>query len=216
MLELERQVSRDPDPEVRRLAVLAAGAAGGEQARTRLLAALEDPDLGVRRAAARSLSGILGVDVGPVATLSDEERRREVRRLGKLTPVPLAQRARNIASVPTSHLDAVAGVQWPTGVQAATEAAVEPELGERGLAPAAVEPARIEVSMPASREQRGLHADEALCVQITSELRTSMRGRTVLDLATQLGVTDERVIEAAALLTARGQVVRRGAKLFVA
>ena len=216
MLELERQVSRDPDPEVRRLAVLAAGAAGGEQARTRLLAALEDPDLGVRRAAARSLSGILGVDVGPVATLSDEERRREVRRLGKLTPVPLAQRARNIASVPTSHLDAVAGVQWPTGVPAATEAAVEPELGERGLAPAAVEPARIEVSMPASREQRGLHADEALCVQITSELRTSMRGRTVLDLATQLGVTDERVIEAAALLTARGQVVRRGAKLFVA
>ena len=53
-------------------------------------------------------------------------------------------------------------------------------------------------------------------MQITSELRTSMRGRTVLDLATQLGVTDERVIEAAALLTARGQVVRRGAKLFVA
>ena len=43
-----------------------------------------------------------------------------------------------------------------------------------------------------------------------------MRGRTVVDLATQLGVTDEQVIEAAALLTARGQVVRRGAKLFVA
>ncbi|HEY3586158.1 MAG TPA: HEAT repeat domain-containing protein, partial [Myxococcaceae bacterium] len=80
MLELERQISRDPDPEVRRLAVLAAGAAGGEQARSRLLGALEDPDLGVRRAAARSLSGILGMDVGNVATLSDEERRREVRR----------------------------------------------------------------------------------------------------------------------------------------
>ena len=53
-------------------------------------------------------------------------------------------------------------------------------------------------------------------MQIATELRTSMRGRTVLDLAAQLGVTDERVIEAAALLTARGQVVRRGAKLFVA
>jgi len=216
MLELERQVSRDPDPEVRRLAVLAAGAAGGEQARTRLLAALEDPDLGVRRAAARSLSGILGMEVGQVVTLSDEERRREVRRLGKLAPLPLAQRARNVASVPTSHLDGVAGVQRPTGVPAAAEASVEPELDERGLAPAPVEPARIEVSVPASREQGGLHADEALCLQITSELRTSMRGRTVPDLATQLGVTDERVIEAAALLTARGQVVRRGAKLFVA
>jgi hypothetical protein len=81
-------------------------------------------------------------------------------------------------------------------------------------------PAPIEVALPAPAPREhgaaGLHADEALCLQITSELRTSMRGRTVPDLATQLGVTDERVIEAAALLTARGQVVRRGAKLFVA
>ena len=38
----------------------------------------------------------------------------------------------------------------------------------------------------------------------------------LVDLARELGVTNERVIEAAALLTARGQVVRRGAKLFVA
>ncbi|HET9037545.1 MAG TPA: HEAT repeat domain-containing protein, partial [Myxococcaceae bacterium] len=94
MLELERQVSRDPDPEVRRLAVLAAGAAGGDQARSRLLEALEDSDLGVRRAAARSLSALLGMDVGHVATLSDEERRREVRRLANVPPVPLSQRVR--------------------------------------------------------------------------------------------------------------------------
>jgi len=79
-----------------------------------------------------------------------------------------------------------------------------------GQAPAA----RVEA---APRDHGGaLHADEALCLQIASELRTSMRGRTVVDLAAQLGVTDERVIEAAALLTARGQVVRRGGKLFVA
>jgi hypothetical protein len=96
MLELEWQVSRDPDPEVRRLAVLAAGAAGGEQARSRLLGALEDPDLGVRRAAARSLSGLLGIDVGHVATLSEEERRREVRRLATVAPVPLSQRGRAV------------------------------------------------------------------------------------------------------------------------
>jgi len=74
--------------------------------------------------------------------------------------------------------------------------------------------ARLEA---APRDHGGaLHADEALCLQIASELRTSMRGRTVVDLAAQLGVTDEQVIEAAALLTARGQVVRRGGKLFVA
>ena len=210
MLELERQVSRDPDPEVRRLAVLAAGAAGGDQARSRLLGALEDPDLGVRRAAARSLSGILGMDVGPIATLSDEERRREVRRLAKVAPVPLAQRARPLV---------------PAGRAAsAPELALRPPVMEPEVAVAEVEDvgpreaaalAAVELGLTPAVEHE-LHSDEALCQQITSELRTSMRGRTVVDLATQLGVTGERVIEAAALLTARGQVVRRGAKLFVA
>ena len=201
MLELERQVSRDPDPEVRRLAVLAAGAAGGEQARSRLLGALEDSDLGVRRAAARSLSGILGIDVGHVATLSDEERRREVRRLANVPPVPLANRARTI--------------QRPVPAPLAREP--EPEAVDEVGTVEDSAPAHIEVSLPPTpREPGELHADEALCVQISSELRTSMRGRTVQDLARELGVTDERVIEAAALLTARGQVIRRGAKLFVA
>ena len=208
MLELEREIARDPDPEVRRLAILAAGAAGGDRARNRLLGALEDPDLGVRRAAARSLSALLGVEVAHVPELSDEERRREVRRLATLEPPSLSARARAVAPPP-------APVERPMAT--VTRQPDPPELADP---PAQVEPAvaaapaRVELA----RGPRGaeLHADEALCVQITSELRTSMRGRTVLDLATQLGVTDERVIEAAALLTARGQVVRRGAKLFVA
>ncbi len=195
-----------PDPEVRRLAVLASGAAGGPQARTGLLGALEDPNLGVRRAAARSLSGILGLDLSHVPTLSDEERRREVRRLTTLPPVPVSQRARPLGP-PAPVLR-----EEPEGDEAI--AAAEPAV-------LAVEPPPAPARMP---EPRGapievgvtVHADEALCGQIATELRTSMRGRTVMDLATQLGVTDERVIEAAALLTARGQVVRRGAKLFVA
>jgi hypothetical protein len=158
----------------------------------------------VRRAAARSLSGILGIEVGHVATLSDEERRREVRRLANVPPVPLAQRARTIQRAAPAPLP-----QEP-------EPESVDELGTIGTVEDSA-PAHIEVSLPPTpREPGELHADEALCVQISSELRTSMRGRTVQDLATQLGVTDERVIEAAALLTARGQVIRRGAKLFVA
>ena len=208
MLELERQVSRDPDPEVRRLAVLAAGAAGGDQARPRLLGALEDPDLGVRRAAARSLSGILGIDIGPVATLSDEERRREVRRLSKVTPVPLSQRVRPLGAASRAVPAIETAGRIPEPVAAAE---LEDAAPEETVAAAAT----IEVVLP-PEPGGSLHSDEALCLQITSELRTSMRGRTVVDLATQLGVTDEQVIEAAALLTARGQVVRRGAKLFVA
>jgi hypothetical protein len=206
MLEVERQVARDPDPEVRRLAVLASGAAGGPQARTGLLGALEDPDLGVRRAAARSLSGILGLDLSHVPALSDEERRREVRRLTTLPPVPVSQRARPLGP-PAPVLREEPEVD---GESAPGETAL---LADEPPAP----PARVPEPRAALIEVGAtVHADEALCVQIATELRTSMRGRSVLDLATQLGVTDERVIEAAALLTARGQVVRRGAKLFVA
>lgn len=221
MMELERQVSRDPDPEVRRLAVLAAGAAGGERARGRLLGALEDPDLGVRRAAARSLSALLGVDVGHVPALSDEERRREVRRLATLVPVPLSQRAG-----PVLPLSAAAPHAEPVREDPAPEATPVRESQDfeaapvAGVAPRPLPPApavaRIEVRLPPRETGADLHADEALCRQIASELRTAIRGRSVVDLATQLGVADERVIEAAALLTARGQVVRRGAKLFVA
>ncbi len=225
MVELERQMSRDPDPEVRRLAALTAGAAGGPQARSGLLAALEDQDLGVRRAAARSLSGILGIDLGHVPLLSDEERRREVRRLTTLAPVPLAQRARALSSRPPAPEPDREGLDGsPALPEDETAAWGDSEALQASAVESSVpdEPppvsARIEVTRPALPREHGanVHADEALCKQIASELRTSMRGRSVVDLATHLGVTDERVIEAAALLTARGQVVRRGAKLFVA
>ena len=154
------------------------------------------------------------MDVGHVATLSDEERRREVRQLSTVTPVPLSQRVRPLVSVAR----AVSAPELPA-LPPAPEPQAAAELEEAAPEEAVPAPAPIEPALPpASREHGGtsLHADEALCRQIASELRTSMRGRTVMDLATQLGVTDERVIEAAALLTARGQVVRRGAKLFVA
>ena len=191
-LELEREAARDPDPDVRRLVVLATGAAGGDGARVRLLASLDDSDLGVRRAAARSLSRLLGVEMGHVPELADEERRREIRRLSTLQPPPLAERAR---------LDE----PLPEPVVPERAEAVEPELLLSRAEPE-LEPA------PAPE----LHSDEMLCQQIAQELQGSMRGRTVLDLAGQLGVTDERVVEAAAILAARGQVVRRGTKLFVA
>ena len=192
-LELEREAGRDPDPEVRRLVVLAAGAAGGDAARVRLLASLDDADLGVRRAAARSLSRLLSVELGHVPELSDEERRREIRRISTLEPPPLAVRARLDEPLP----EPVVVAQRP-----------QPEEPELSLPGAEPEPAPV----PAPE----LHSDEALCQQIAHELQGAMRGRTVLDLAGQLGVTDERVVEAAALLVARGRVVRRGTKLFVA
>jgi hypothetical protein len=191
-LELEREAARDPDPEVRRLVVLATGAAGGDAARVRLLASLDDPDLGVRRAAARSLSRLLGAEIGHVPELADEERRREIRRLSTLQPPPLSERARLDEPLPEPVMAERAEAVEPDPLLPRSEPELEPAPGPE------------------------LHSDEMLCQQITQELQGSMRGRTVLDLAGQLGVPDERVVEAAAILAARGQVVRRGTKLFVA
>jgi HEAT repeat protein len=214
MLELEREVANDPDPEVRRLAVLAAGAAGGDGARSRLLSALDDSDLGVRRAAARSLARLLGFEVGHVPELSDEERRREIRRLSTLELAPLAARARALESRAALQAAALLADEDAAPPQADGVFAPAPDVPiDSEPLPAPAEPGRSEST---GRVPRMIHADEALCVQITHELQGAMRGRTVLDLADQLGVTGERVVEAAALLTARGQVVRRGAKLFVA
>ena len=193
-LELEREAARDPDPEVRRLVVLATGAAGGDGgAGAGSLASLDDSDLGVRRAAAAqplpAAGGGAGARPASCPTRSGAGRSAASRRCSRR---PLAVRARLDEPLPEPVMvperARAGGVRagWPGGAE--LEPAPAPEL----------------------------HSDEALCLQITQELQGSMRGRTVVDLAGQLGVTGERVVEAAALLAARGQVVRRGTKLFVA
>jgi hypothetical protein len=221
VLELQREAAADPDPEVRRLVVLATGAAGGDAARTRLLTMLDDSDLGVRRAAARSLSRLLGVELGHVPGLGDEERRREIRRLSTLDPAPLSVRAQNAAeeaafgparpTLPSPAVEPVPQAEPPEEIRFVAnpeaEAPPDPELG-----PPASSPAEIE---PPVRPGPVVHSDEALCQRIALELRSAMRGRTIPDLAAQLRVASEQVIEAAALLTARGQVVRRAGKLFI-
>jgi HEAT repeat protein len=218
VMELQREAAGDPDPEVRRLVVLATGAAGGDAARTRLLTALDDSDLGVRRAAARSLSRLLAVELGHVPELGDEERRREIRRLSTLDPAPLSVRAQAATDEATLAASSKS-LPVPDDDRASSEdtrlvAATEPELSvhPEDPEPPAAPAAEVE---PPGRPGPAVHSDEALCQRIALELRAAMRGRTVPDLAEQLGVASEQVIEAAALLTARGQVVRRGGKLFV-
>jgi hypothetical protein len=49
-----------------------------------------------------------------------------------------------------------------------------------------------------------------------SEIRCSIRGRSIAELAAVSQVTQEVVQQSCELLVARGQVVRRGAKYFAA
>ncbi len=80
-LELGREAICDEAAEVRALAALVLGASAAEGARPMLLAAMRDRDLKVRRAAAQSLSRLLGRDVVPMVELDEASRRREVRKL---------------------------------------------------------------------------------------------------------------------------------------
>jgi HEAT repeats len=181
VLATERSAGSDADPEVRRVTALAAGANGGQEARSALLAALDDPFPAVRGAAARSLSRLLGVEVDTVAGLEGPQRRREIRRLTALPVASVSERAKTAlareasSTVRHSHTTQVAVL----------------EDGPR-LNP------------------------EALCGNVLGELKAAMRGRSAQELEGLLGAPSEAIEVACALLTARGQVVRRGTKLFVA
>jgi phage FluMu protein gp41 len=180
----------DADPEVRRVAALAAGASGGQEARTALLLALDDASQPVRKAAARSLSRLLGVEVDAVASLEGPQRRREIRRLTSLPTASLKARASSALAREGTRVRAEAR---------RTEVAV------------------VEVTeVTEVTEAKAGPSPEALCAPVLSELKAAMRGCSLPELIETLGVPAQTVEVACALLTARGQVVRRGTKLFVA
>jgi hypothetical protein len=101
-LSLGEQAVGDSDGEVRALGALVLGASGGERARELLLSALRDAEPKVRKAAAQSLSRILGTDVSGVVTLDEPQRRREVRRLSSLPVRPVLAGSRPPAPAPVS------------------------------------------------------------------------------------------------------------------
>ncbi|HEY8211926.1 MAG TPA: hypothetical protein VIG99_30800, partial [Myxococcaceae bacterium] len=81
---------------------------------------------------------------------------------------------------------------------------------------AEVPPPSRESPAPVAAAAASPSGDEALCAAVLAELRINIRGRAAPDLARILGASPERVEEACALLSARGQAVRRGLKYFVA
>lgn len=95
--ELGATAVRDTDAEVRALAALVLGASDAQSARPLLLQAMNDEDVRVRRAASKSLSKLLGKDVGEFVDLEAAQRRRIVRQLSALPsqPVNLARALEN-------------------------------------------------------------------------------------------------------------------------
>lgn len=207
-LELGTQAIRDADADVRALAALVLGASNAEVARPLLLDAMRDVDLRVRRAASQSLSRLLGQDVTSLVGLNDAHRRREVRRL---------------ANVPSRPVNALPPLQVPVVVKVRPKAVPEaprvPQAVLKNAAEAPASPLRsaqaktATVVVEAPAPERNNHQLEE---SIMTELRSAIRGKPLNDLAEGLGVSSVEVMRVCGELLARGQVVRRGLKYFVA
>jgi hypothetical protein len=241
-LKLSEESAHDQDVDVRRLSTLALGAAGRDKARAQLLEALGDPAPAVRSAAASSLGRMLGQDVRYVLALDPAQRRREVRKLALLP----ARRHATAGVVQGSHLTTgvvpgdslTCGSGLPTATADASQfvtvgarvgaASRGPSTGSGETAPTGqvntgqvpspqVHPAQAPATpAPTAQAPAPPAHSEALTQPILLELRSAIRGRALADLV-QTGLGDSAGIEAAlTLLIARGQVVRRGSKFFVA
>ncbi len=188
-LDLGEKTISDRDSEVRRLAALVLGASHGDRARSLLLEALRDTDLKVRQAAAQSLSRSLGRDLSSLVELDQAQLRREVRRLASLPAQP-----------------------QPSGTHSVAAATTGGRRGTPSKAPPS-SPERLPASALASVPDPG---PESLCGMMISEIRCSIRGRSVPELASVSQVPQEVVEQSCQLLVARGQAVRRGSKYFAA
>lgn len=209
-LELGTQAIRDGDADVRSLAALVLGASNAEVARPLLMEAMRDSDTRVRRAASQSLSRLLGQDVTKLVSLDDAHRRREVRRLStvpsrpvvSLSPATVGERVRTPATAPAIS---------PKKVAPPPAVAVRPStpLGMTAALPVKARVAVLETAEPAAPAP-------ALLTSAMRELRASIRGRQLPELAEGIGASPEETLKVCGALMAQGQVVRRGLKYFVA
>jgi HEAT repeat protein len=175
----------DADAAVRRVAMLSLASFGGEPARSALLEGADDADLAVRRAACQGLSRLLGE---PLLSLSDEPPARRTRELRRLQTAPLAP-LRELAHAPPAE-------------GALREASHRPEPA--AAAPAEVEPEAEVASGPAP----------STAERVIREIATSLRGRTLQELAAVAG--EEDVAAATAHLIDAGRLVRRNQRFFLA
>lgn len=213
-LELGAQAVRDSDADVRSLAALVLGASNAESARPLLLEAMRDADVRVRRSASQALSRLLGQDVSSLVNLDDAHRRREVRRIAQLPT--LSAEAREARA-----LEARAVAKPPKAVVEGSGRDVVAERSRRAasetspLSGAQLAPAK-KIAVAVLEVEQAPATSEALCGAILGELRSSIRGRQLDDLATNVSASSQETLRAVSALLERGQVVRRGLKYFVA
>lgn len=199
----------DGEAAVRRVAVLALAVHGGEVARKALLTAADDVDREVRRAGWEGLGRLFNE---PLLSLADEptvRRRRELRRL-EVQPIPPA--SARLKAQAQARMEAAALAAEPVAPKASRIAEPAPVVAPVAPAPAPVAAAAPPVA-PSSPVDQPLPSP-ALAEQLMAEVATSLRGRTLDELAL-LGPTHS-VERVAAQLLGAGRLVRRNQRYFLA
>lgn len=202
-LELGTVAIRDSHADVRALAALVLGASQVDDARPLLFEAMRDVDARVRRAAGQALSTVLGRDVSGLVDLDEAHRRREVRRLASLEPVPVNERT---PRQPVAPPPAAAALSRPP---VSAPQAVAPTASIAAVPATAATRARVAVVEAAPTSPQ-------LQTSVLTELRAAIRGRTLHELAEGTGASTDAVTHVCGELISAGAVVRRGLKYFVA
>ncbi|ABC83602.1 HEAT repeat protein [Anaeromyxobacter dehalogenans 2CP-C] len=220
----------DPSPIVRRRAALLLGYAPGERAEAALSVALGDPDRGVARAAAAALSGRPTARAQGALARALEHPDESVRRAAASALSRVAgERISSDGSAPArraasrriaERLAAMDGAALRDAVMAGADALAPARPAQAPARPstssrrAAVQGSPRTAVAVAVRE--AAPADPGLDAGIVGEVRIALRGCTAADLSAVLGAPQPRVDAALAALAARGALVQRGARWFMA
>ncbi len=207
---------RDPDRAVRRRASLLALGLRGEDGLKLGEDAAKDSDHEVRALAALVLGASGGAKARALLLpmLRDESRRvREA----------AAQSLTRVLGTDVSSVVAMDDAQRRREVRRLSTLPAKP-LTQPIAAPPKPQPAPVAtaVARPQARvatleAPKGAAAlTEQQCAALLVEVRSTIRGRTPAELAQMTGLSLERVSQAVEHLTARGQLVRRGMKVFAA
>jgi HEAT repeat protein len=205
------QAVKDPDRAVRRRASLLALGLQGESARRLGEQAIQDADAEVRGLAALALGACSGESARTLLLEALKDSEERVRRAA-------AQSLSRILGQDVSAVVSMDEGRRRREIRRLSALPVQPVRAS--LTPPAAAPARSArpsaPSAPAPAPRPGPSLVEALCGKLLEEIRVTIRGRSLGELASGLAVTPEVTEEALALLVARGAVVRRGHKYFAA
>ncbi|MGO9829446.1 MAG: HEAT repeat domain-containing protein [Myxococcaceae bacterium] len=201
-----QRAARDADSSVRRRAALLALQLPREYAAELERQHSTDVDPEVRRVSALAAGASGGQQARGALLAALDDTSPEVRQAA----------ARSLSRLLGVEVEGVAGLEGPPRrreIRRLSGLPVAPLSARASLAEPRLRPERIRVAV---LESVGRVGAEALCEPVLQELQSAMRGCTLAELVRLLAAPAEVIESACALLTARGQVVRRGMKLFVA